>query len=94
MTTTTKPLWPASELRITKSQAEFLAHGISRCWSPKMAVRTEDSLGRRKMLAWTPGADGYYLRANAKGRAALAKYYCRTLVAANDNNKGTLTNAA
>lgn len=85
---TTKLPWPASELRITRCQAEFLASGVSRGWSPKREARTEDSLGRRKMLGWvlTPSGHGS-LRANAKGRAALAKYYGRELVAANDNRR-------
>lgn len=60
-----------------------------------MAVRTEDSLCRRKMLGWVLMPSGHgVLRANAKGRAALAKYYGRTLVAANDNKQGTMTHAA
>lgn len=47
------------------------------------------------MLGWVLMPSGHgSLRANAKGRAALAKYHGRTLVAANDNNKGTLTDAA
>lgn len=87
MTTTTKLPWPASDLRITKNQAEFLARGISRSWSPKMAARTEDSLGHRKMIGWVlmPGGVGA-LKPSAKGRAALAKYYGHPLVAANDNH--------
>lgn len=91
---TTKPTWPASELRLTKSQAEFLAYGTSRSWSPKLANLTEDSLGRRKMIAWVLLPNGYgALRPSAKGQAALKKYYGRELVAANDN-KRVNTNAA
>ncbi|QDC00352.1 hypothetical protein [Mesorhizobium sp. 8] len=94
MITTTKPLWPASELRITKNQAAFLANGLPPSWSPGLSDRTEDSLSRRRMLSWvvTPSGHGA-LRANAKGLAALNKYHGRSLVAANDN-KGTMTNAA
>ena len=80
--------WPAAELRLTQSQAEFLTSGISRSWSPAMAARTEDSLSRRKMLAWvlTPSGHGA-LRPSPKGRAALARYHGRVLVAANDNQR-------
>ena len=85
--------WSAAELRLTKNQAEFLASGISRCWSQKMAANTEASLSRRKMLGWFPGSDGWYLKPNAKGRAALAKYRGCTLIAANDNRR-EFTNAA
>ena len=85
---TTKLPWPASELRLTKSQAEYLTYGTSRCWSPKLANLTEDSLGRRKMISWhvTPSGHGA-LRANAKGRAALEKYYGPKFLAANDNKR-------
>ena len=81
-----KTTWPASELRITKSQAEFLATGRPSSFSAKLSILTEDSLSRRKMIGWvvTPSGHGS-LRANAKGRAALEKYYGR--VAANDNRK-------
>lgn len=83
---TTKPMWPAAELRLTRCQAEFLAHGTSPSWSTKLANLTEDSLSRRRMISWyvTPTGHGV-LRANAKGRKALQKYYER--VAANDNRK-------
>ncbi|MGN6307298.1 MAG: hypothetical protein ACTHNH_20975 [Mesorhizobium sp.] len=95
MTTTTKLPWPASDLRITKNQAEFLANGLPPSTSPGLSERTETSLSQRKMLGWVLMPSGHgSLRANAKGRAALAKYHGRTLVAANDNNKGTLTDAA
>jgi hypothetical protein len=84
--------WPASELRITRSQAEFLTYGGVRVVSPKVTAITEDSLSRRKMLAWHPGKDGFYLGANAKGKAALDRYYnkqAKRLVAANDNKEGS-----
>lgn len=92
MTNTTKPQWPAVELRITKNQAAFLANGLPPSWSPGLSERTERSLSQRKMLSWvlTPSGHGA-LRANAKGLAALHKYYG---VAANDNKQGTLTHAA
>jgi hypothetical protein len=95
MNTTTKLLWPASDLRITKNQAAFLANGQPPSWSPGLSARTEDSLSQRKMIGWvlTPSGHGS-LRANAKGRAALEKYHGRQFVAANDNKKGTFTNAA
>jgi len=95
MTTITKLPWPASELRLTKNQAAFLSNGLPPSWSPRLSDRTEDSLARRKMLGWvlTPSGHGA-LQANAKGRAALANYGGRTVVAANDNRKGTTTNAA
>lgn len=95
MTMITKLPWPASELRITKNQAAFLANGKPPSWSPGLSERTETSLSQRKMLSWvlTPSVHGS-LRANAKGRAALDKYHGRHLVAANDNEKGTLRNAA
>lgn len=88
--------WPASELRITASQAEFLASGGVRIVSPAVAALTEDSLARRKMISWRPGRDGFYLCANAKGKAALAHYRRaqEKRNAANDNKPRGDQNAA
>lgn len=95
-TTPRAPTWPASELRITASQAEFLASGGVRAVSPAVAALTEGSLSRRKMIAWHPGRDGFYLCANAKGKAALALYRraAERRDAANDNRPGRDQNAA
>lgn len=86
--------WPSRDLRLTPAQAEFLMTGDVRCVSPKIAARTEDSLARRKMITWRGSQEGFFLRANAKGLAAMEKHRALKLAADNDNKAKRDSNAA
>ncbi|MBB4272774.1 hypothetical protein [Rhizobium mongolense] len=65
---------PSRELRLTKTQADFLRSGEGSVHR-KVNDRTELILGQRKMLAWRRLDDGAYgLGLSAKGEAALSRY--------------------
>ncbi len=73
-TPATKSIWPAQELRLTPSQADFLHRGRSSVHK-RINDRTELILKSRGMLAWRKGSDDqFYLVPSDKGQAALSKY--------------------
>lgn len=73
-TPATKSIWPAQELRLTPSQADFLHRGRSSVHK-RINDRTELILKSRGMLAWRKGCDDqFYLVPSDKGQAALSKY--------------------
>ncbi|WP_230057844.1 hypothetical protein [Agrobacterium fabrum] len=73
-TPATKSIWPARELRLTPSQADFLHRGRSSVHR-RINDRTELILKSRGMLAWRKGTDDkFYLVPSDKGQAALSKF--------------------
>ena len=67
-------IWSAKELRLTRTQADYLRVGNSSVHQ-RVTDRTEMILASRKMLTWKKDRAGeWYLGRSSKGDAALAKY--------------------
>lgn len=69
-----KPVWPAKELRLTRTQADFLKRRHSSVHQ-RVTDRTELILKSRGMLQWRPNEAGeYFLENSIKGKAALERW--------------------
>lgn len=66
--------WSAKDLRITRTQADFLKRRHSSVHQ-RVTDRTELILKSRGMLEWRPNGKGeYFLERSPKGDAALGKW--------------------